>query len=116
MRGSLPSLLQECETFFSETRLLIERELSLPEEDGAGENGSAPTAGRSGPVYASPEWTGWQSPGPATPAESPPADSSPAPEASSPASGGSPALDWKTSLILRVRASYTTKPGSTQNG
>lgn len=117
----LKTLIIECELFFSETRTLLLAEIA-EEEAQAELPTSAPPAGKSGAVYQSDSWTGWQQASSASPADSgsenPPESTPPQDHSSNPSLGGTPETPnpSQDSLISRIRASWNMRHGSTSTG
>lgn len=114
----LKTLIIECELFFSETRTLLLAEIQ--EEEAAESPTSAPPAGKSGAVWESDSWTGWQQASSASPADSdsenPPESTPPQDHSSNPSPGGQSREALQDSLISRIRASWNMRHGSISTG
>lgn len=114
-RPNLPTLILECELFFSETKSLLAAELAAEAE---ALRISAQAAAKYGVKSASTGWTGWQREFLAETVEILQASAEPPEVSSNPSVGGTTEMDphWRANLIKRIQASLNTKPGSTSNG
>ena len=115
----LKTLIIECELFFSETRTLLLAEIA-EEEEAAESPTSAPPAGKSGAVWESDSWNGWQQALNARSVESEeenlPESTPPQDHSSNPSPGGQSREASQDSLISRIRASWNMRHGSISTG
>ena len=112
-RASIPTLVHECELFFSETKSLLAAELSRETAE-AESRTSAPPAEKSGAEFTPAPQIGWRRISPAEPAVFPTAEPDSAPAlTSNPSHGGVIPVnppDSQSSLIARIKLSFSTKP------